>query len=109
MIYKLLNMKKLSIIIVAVFISLSFSSKETKLNNALSNETVQFIQQEIAQLNQIIDNKHDEARLLEIEAEQLMKRNNEKAIILIKQVNLLKSNCHKYQAAIACKKRFLIN
>lgn len=102
-------MKKISILTVIVLISLSFSSKETKLKNTTRNKTVLFIQQEIAEINQIIESKHNEARLLELEARQLMKSNNEKAITLIKQANLLKSNCLKYQAAIACKQRFLKN
>ena len=99
-------MKKLSIVFV-VLISMAFTAEKFEKNDLKNSEVILRIQEDISSFQTIITKKQLEAKSLEIKAEELFKSNNINAQKLVEQANLLKMNCLKYEAAIACLERHL--
>lgn len=99
-------MKKLSIVFV-VLISMAFTTEKFEKNDLKNSEVILRIQEDISSFQNIITNMQLEAESLEVKAKELFKNNSDEAITLIEQANLLKMNCLKYEAAIACLERHL--
>lgn len=97
-------MKKISMVLVA-FLLTAFTTKKVEFNNVDNEKSTLKIENEISELQSIIGLKQYQAKLLEIKARGTA--NNNKVVKLLEQANLLKVNCLKYEAAVACLQRHL--
>ena len=99
-------MKKLSLVLI-VFVLMAFTTDRIEKKDVENKEVTLKIQKNISEFQEIITQKQLEAKSLRVKAKELAENNIEASIRMVEQANLLKMNCLKYEAAIACMQRHL--
>jgi len=99
-------MKKLGLILI-VFALMAFTTDGVEKNVTENIGATLKIQKSISEFQQIITQKQFEVQSLETKADKLMQRHESESMKMLEQANLLKMNCLKYEAAIACLQRHL--
>lgn len=99
-------MKKLSVVLI-VFVLMAFTTDRIEKNDVENKEVTLKIQKNISEFQEIITQKQLEAKSLQVKAKEISENNIEVSIRMVEQANLLRMNCLKYEAVIACMQRHL--
>ena len=99
-------MKKVGVVLV-VLVVMAFTTSKVEKEDAVNTITALKIQKDILEFQDIITQKQLEAASLQTKANELAETDSEVSMKLLEKVNLLRMNCLKYQAAIACLQQHL--